>query len=612
MKKTLLLSALAFTVLANAQKSENVSTKNHFSQQATYGVTKQSNSTQAAFWTDDFSSASTWTRTATAGTGLWSIGTTGATGGFSITTINSTTKANGFAIFDSDVDCSGNEIANLTNVTAINCTGHSAVRLEFQQQYRRFSDSTFVFVSNNGTTWTKFPVNKTLKNNDFCVGNPELVKVNITSVAANQATVWIRFQFYSPSSLAANAGCGYSWMIDDAALADIAPNDMQFEKAIADVNSTVPSTDFGGLYTMMPKTQVLPVTFGAILSNQGAASQTNVKFNVSISNGSNVYNQTSTVVPTSAVGHIDTLFINSPTFIPSATQTTTYTMTYSLSQTETELAAEMTNNSKQIKLTVNDTIFARDNGVASDIVSSGFFVDGDTDGSEIGNTFQFSNDATANSISAFVASSTTDGTSITAKIHKLSPNGDVLELTNSNTILISGAANKNKWYTLKVNQLLMKDSVYIASIMQSGITTSASVVVIGADDQTFQRSGATWLNIVSGTNQGWFTIKELPLIRLNIKSGFVGIEELTTKGFSLEQNSPNPFSNSSTVSYELAKDARNVSFSVIDITGRVISSEKVSSTLGKHSISLTKYAAGVYYYSLTVDGVSTTKKMIVE
>jgi hypothetical protein len=46
--------------------------------------------------------------------------------------------------------------------------------------------------------------------------------------------------------------------------------------------------------------------------------------------------------------------------------------------------------------------------------------------------------------------------------------------------------------------------------------------------------------------------------------------------------------------------------------GRVITSEKVATTTGSHSVKLAAYAAGVYYYSLNVDGVVTTKKMIVE
>lgn len=90
------------------------------------------------------------------------------------------------------------------------------------------------------------------------------------------------------------------------------------------------------------------------------------------------------------------------------------------------------------------------------------------------------------------------------------------------------------------------------------------------------------------------------------------INELEQKGFALGQNAPNPFTSSSSVSYELAKDVKSAVFTVTDVMGRVISSEKVGTTTGTHSVKLNSYAAGVYYYSLNVDGNLTTKKMIVE
>ena len=90
------------------------------------------------------------------------------------------------------------------------------------------------------------------------------------------------------------------------------------------------------------------------------------------------------------------------------------------------------------------------------------------------------------------------------------------------------------------------------------------------------------------------------------------IQQLENNGFALGQNTPNPFTNSATIKYALIKDFNSATFTVTDITGRIVSSEKVSSNNGTHTINLGSYAAGVYYYSLNVDGNVTTKKMIVE
>ena len=92
----------------------------------------------------------------------------------------------------------------------------------------------------------------------------------------------------------------------------------------------------------------------------------------------------------------------------------------------------------------------------------------------------------------------------------------------------------------------------------------------------------------------------------------VGINELTNDGSILGQNVPNPFDGASTVTYKLTKDANIVSFIVTDVMGRIVSSEKVSSNTGTHTVKLGSYAAGVYYYTLNVDGKTSTKKMIAQ
>lgn len=95
-------------------------------------------------------------------------------------------------------------------------------------------------------------------------------------------------------------------------------------------------------------------------------------------------------------------------------------------------------------------------------------------------------------------------------------------------------------------------------------------------------------------------------------SSSVGINELTEKGFALNQNVPNPFSGQSEVTYTLSKEANSASFTVTDVMGRVISSQKAETAKGLHTINLGNYSTGVYYYTLTVDGNSTTKKMIAQ
>jgi hypothetical protein len=90
------------------------------------------------------------------------------------------------------------------------------------------------------------------------------------------------------------------------------------------------------------------------------------------------------------------------------------------------------------------------------------------------------------------------------------------------------------------------------------------------------------------------------------------IKEKANNGFALGQNMPNPYKGESTVEFQLVKDAKSAIFTVTDVMGRVVSTENVATTTGTHSVKLGSYAAGVYYYSLNVDGNTITKKMIVE
>ena len=120
MKSKLLLALLlGSTVSLSAQKSGNQtiganrSSKNTFYHQKA-AVASQSSVNRVDIWTNDFSVPADWTITSEAGPGAWVIGTAIPSGQFLIAPITSTTADNGFALFDSDLDCSGNQITNLT------------------------------------------------------------------------------------------------------------------------------------------------------------------------------------------------------------------------------------------------------------------------------------------------------------------------------------------------------------------------------------------------------------------------------------------------------------------------------------------------------------------
>ncbi len=92
-----------------------------------------------------------------------------------------------------------------------------------------------------------------------------------------------------------------------------------------------------------------------------------------------------------------------------------------------------------------------------------------------------------------------------------------------------------------------------------------------------------------------------------------GMQENSSLGIKLLQNMPNPFNNTTNVSYQLAKRG-NVTFEITDLAGRVImNSNEGSVEAGRHTITLDgkNFSQGVYFYSLNVDGVKLTNRMII-
>jgi hypothetical protein len=98
------------------------------------------------------------------------------------------------------------------------------------------------------------------------------------------------------------------------------------------------------------------------------------------------------------------------------------------------------------------------------------------------------------------------------------------------------------------------------------------------------------------------------------EGGTVALDEsfITPKGFSLEQNYPNPFNPVTQISYEIPSEG-SISLDLFDIRGVKIKSlvDGVKSA-GSHTFTLdaSELASGVYFYSMTSNGSSQTRKLI--
>ena len=583
----------------------------------------------APFWTDDFSVPAKWDISHAAGTsGDWVIGTAVPAGSFPLDPITSTTASNGYALFDSDLLCTNNQIADLTTADSVNCSTHSGVLLQFQQTYRRFDDSTFVYVSNNGTSWTKFTVNGLVANNNAQV-NPENISLNISSVAGGQASVWIRFEFWSPSTYTTGPGgapgCAYSWMIDDVQLVDAPNNDLVAMKAL------------GYEYSFVPSYQGQNTNFGVITSNAGATLQANAKLNVKINKGTtNVFDQDGSPVNFGS-GLTDTIFEATPYLANFPGQ---YSVVYNVTSDATdEVPAD---NSITQNFAVTDTVFGRDGGFNSSFNGTSQGVETGTTNSQaykIGNWYDlkpFGGLVDAKSITFAVASTAaglanTVGETVKVTLglidQTVTSSISILEVASSDDYVLKASDITNldtatmvKYITLPfTSSYNLTDTVgeYIAYLEYLGNSGGKIVYIATSTPNLHVYKGSSWVydNSPSSGTPGWFYYPETttPILRLNL-SGPVGIKEQDTKLGQSLYCYPNPTSGLTTISFE-TKETSDITIKVIDVTGKVVATvNQGRKVAGKQTanVDLSSLPTGMYAYNVTAGGYSATKTVLVK
>lgn len=96
-------------------------------------------------------------------------------------------------------------------------------------------------------------------------------------------------------------------------------------------------------------------------------------------------------------------------------------------------------------------------------------------------------------------------------------------------------------------------------------------------------------------------------------TSYLGVQSLHNPGINVSQNYPNPYNNTSLITYTIPKQA-DVSLKINDLAGREIIAQSYGNmNPGQHTITLNAnaFSTGVYFYSITSLGYTVTKKMVV-
>ena len=557
----------------------------------------------------------------------------GSGDGSAASSMNSTTSSNGTIIVDSDLfgadanyDANWVENCWFQTVAPIDCSDHPYVSISLETRYRCWdnggsddSEKCLIEVSRDGINWPAidnwdeasgyviygtdtvpsrkevFPGYETSDTSD----NPSLLEFDITDAAGGQAEVYVRFRW--------SGTWGYSWEIDDINVYDTPANDTRIDNYLS-------YTDYERTgyyeYGAWPLSQIpADLSAAAKVYNVGFEDQTNVTLDVTAA-GTTAYSTPITLSYATA----DTL---SAAYLPTALGPVT--VDYLLTADEAD--ENPSNNMASQSFEVTDLSWGRDEGTPINAAPG----DGTDDYIAV-SLFDIVDDVVIYAIDVAVMDGSETGTSIITHLFDgfddnflAEQYGGILQSTDEFDI-IAGNTNAvgvpvTTWYTL------VFDEPYLAS---AGDWIGAGFEHYGGSNVQYGESKFTQDNTAfiygpfgTGSAYDWYYTNEVPMVRLNLNPNAVNTiseESVNTTGFEMFPSFPNPTNGVTRVQFRLDR-AADVNFEVVDVTGKTVYTLDMGTQApGYNSLSVdaSAFAAGVYTYTLSVDGERSTDRLMVK
>ncbi len=555
-------------------------------------------------WQNNFSVPQDWT-IGTNGQGTFIIGNNshpeiaGATNGLSAymgaMSTAGTTASNGFAFFngvqylingavDPQDTWVKSDTIDLSNYLL------NYITISFNQRFRHLNyDSTFVEISENaGQTWVSYALNEGYATNGDAVQNTILKLVPVSG----SGLTMIRFRWKSDSA-DDQYGSGYGWMIDDVKLIEPFLDEIKISKVFT--NDVINAFD----YYSTPLTQASPMTYGAIVENQGSQSISKyIKFNVTLSSSVFLDSALVTILP----GGLDTVWLSNA-FTP------TQLGTYSLNVYATDQGV-LTNNSMTDEFKITDYIYGHNYPISGNL-TFGFNTVDATVG--MGNIYQCFQNQQLNGLQVQFGTGTTSNTDITAEFYEVitsiqDPNNVYLTdgyYTTPSTINTSTPTDIafDAPITLEAGKLYMVVlKFYQTSTNKIKFKSSSK----GNDD--FSTVGYGPFGTAGGINYftGW---SSAPHISLNFDP-VLGTDEIEQVQQAVIM--PNPSNGAASLQFELL-NASDVTITVLDVAGKEVQNTALNQlTSGLHNLALesAKWNSGVYFVNIASNGTVLTKKFV--
>lgn len=565
----------------------------------------------APFWIEDFAGGfpAGWSIIDSSGICPWTYSTDGSWGNFNgnnataaAAGISSTTAANGFLIMDADSanhftygQPSGANYQYLSSyfqTSALDCSGRSSVILSFQQFFRYNNGVAMnVQVSNDGTNWTTYNVANGQANNAAST-NPTLISVNISTIAANQSSVYIRIGWSARV---------YYWMIDDLALSEADPNDVRM------VDGWWGMGNAQHQYYRIPESQFTPITFYGEVNNFTGSTLNGCGVDVEVSNslGTTAYSGTTNTLALTA-NEIDTV-----------TSTTTWTPMFNSGIHTVECTATTTsgndanfsNNVFADSLWLNGNTFGLDNLVSSTASISNW---SSNTGSpfKIGNIYEIFNDEAFCYLEIGIANNANSiGADFFGEVYKYDPvidNYVFIEATDFVPITAADIGTIMSVPLLSNVYALAGDELLVVACHNGGLPD-------GSQDVSFMYGQRVPDQMVWGYNGAnnllWLTNPRAIVVRLNDYNCISGINENSTT-INVEAY-PNPANSELTISIATSEGTSG-SIVLYDLSGKEVSKIPFLAMNGTYTMSMNTSGIANGMYTLSIETETGTKKQKIQ
>lgn len=541
-------------------------------------------------------------------------------------------------------------IRNSIVFTGIDCSEYPTLILEFQTTFSNYTFhgfdydhggwDNFVEVSgDNGVHWALWEAGFEVRGGnppyDVSQGEAILFRANLSGVGGGQSNVMIRFTWSNPFGK-------HYWIIDDLKLYEALPNDLHIDKVDVQWDDQIEGTEESISY-MMPYSQLAPGhgfhIFKSYVTNMGGNEAENLRLEVSVKHEGITVFQESKTLPYVLPGFKDSLILDGR-YEP--TEKGEYSISYKWTHDQED--DYPLDNEETIYCYFSDSVYNRAGDQPDYLYSynnsrytrDGWDLHANLEHS-MGSVFPIYEDCELDGISAYITGGLADGlidfcyTVWKADYYILT--GEIIDPIRImfTEYLELDSSMFNTWVYLPYEKDGESEFIKAGSLLWTGVqynnwhedemVRKYKGLSMGATNNlpwhdtramcsrpydTPYRSGRSWA----------FAFDRNLMMRLYLHGTGSSAVPFISNGNSLTvfQNYPNPFSDQTSISFNLGKEA-SVQIRIMDILGKeVLTRDLGMIPAGEHTTTINNQdlSPGIYFYTLIAGDMSQTRKMIVK